>query len=102
MISIAIRKVTHMKKSIMIVSLALNLILMVALIAGVAYTRQTLLEMESLCAKAESARLRHYVSILEGDSEDKIESVTNRMRNAIKDNEEGRPSVKAPDWCWRP
>ena len=86
----------------MIVSLALNLILMVALVLGVVYTRQALLDMESLCAEAESARLIHYISILEGDSEDRIESVTSRMSNAIKDNEEGRPSVKAPNWCWRP
>ncbi len=86
----------------MIVSLALNLILAVCLILGVASTRQTLLDMESLCAEAESARLKHYVSILESDREDRIEDVTSRISNAIKDNEEGRPSVKAPDWCWRP
>jgi hypothetical protein len=91
-----------MKKSIMIVSLALNLILVVALIAGVAYTRRTLLEMESLCAKAESARLGNYISVLESDREDNIEYVTRSMSYAIKDNEEGSPSVKAPDWCWRP
>jgi len=91
-----------MKKAIIIVSLSLNPILVVALVLGVAYTRQTLLDMESLCAEAESARLRHYVSILDGGREARIESVTSRMSNAIKDNEEGRPSVKAPDWCWRP
>ena len=86
----------------MIVSLALNLILLVALIASVAYARRALLDMESLCAEAESGRLKHYVSILESDREDRIDYVTSRMSNAIKDNEEGRPSVRAPDWCWRP
>ena len=94
-----------MKKSIMIVSLAMNLLLvvaLVALVASVAYTRHTLLEMESLCAKAESARLQNYISILESDREDKIKYVTRSMSYAIKDNEEGSPSVKAPDWCWRP
>ncbi len=91
-----------MKKSIMIVSLALNVVFVAALIAGVGSVRRTMLDMESLCAEAESARLRGYVSILESDREDRIEDVTRRMRNAIKDNEEGRPSVKAPGWCWRP
>ena len=90
-----------MKKSIMIVSLALNLILLIALIASVAYARRALLDMESLCAKAESARLKDYISVLESDREDKTEYVTRSMSYAIKDNEEGSPSVKAPDWCWR-
>ncbi|MBN2128248.1 MAG: hypothetical protein JW741_02085 [Sedimentisphaerales bacterium] len=91
-----------MKKSIMIVPLALNVVFVVGLIAGVACARRTMLDMESLCAEAESARLISYVSILESDREDKIKHVTFLMSNAIKDNEEGRPSVKAPGWCWRP
>jgi len=91
-----------MKNRMLTISLLLNLILVAALFTGLAYTHRTLLQMESLCAEAESARLGTYVSILESDREDRIESVTSRMSNAIKDNEEGWPSVKAPDWCWRP
>jgi hypothetical protein len=90
----------HMRKSVLIVLIALNLIFAVAMIAGVAYTRRILLNMESLCAEAESARLKSYITVLKSDRENRIEYVTNLMRNAIKDNEEGRPSVKAPGWCW--
>lgn len=90
----------NMRKSVLIVSITLNLILAAAMIAGVTYTRRILLDMESLCAEAESARLKSCLSVLESDRENRIEYVTNLMRNAIKDNEEGRPSVKAPGWCW--
>jgi len=82
--------------------LLLNLILVAALFTGLAYTRRTLLQMESLAAEAESSRLKGYLNVLKSDREDRIEYVTTHMRYAIEDNEEGRPSVKAPDWCWRP
>jgi len=80
--------------------LLLNLILVAVLFTGLAYTRRTLLQMESLAAEAESSRLKGYLNVLKSDRDDKIGYVTELMRLAIKDNEEGWPSVKAPDWCW--
>ena len=72
------------------------------MIAGVVYTRKTLLQMESLSAEAESARLKGYLLVMESDREGKIEYMTDLMRARIKDNDEGRPSVTAPDWCRLP
>ena len=89
---------TTMKTTTLMISLVLNVLLATGLIAGLTYTRKTLRSMESLCAEAEAAKLRGYVAVLESDRADKCKYVTNLMRNVIKDDENGWPSVKAPSW----
>ena len=76
-----------MKKAILIISLALNVVLIAALVAGRAYVRQKGFETAALHAEAEGNLSRLYLGILESDREDKIAHLTERIKECIRNAE---------------
>jgi len=86
-------------KVMLIISLALNVLLVVALLAGRTCVRKKGFETAALHAEAEANLSKLYLSILESDREDKIEHLTTRMKECIKNAENAETTMKqAANW----
>jgi sensor histidine kinase regulating citrate/malate metabolism len=83
-----------MRKTILIISLVLNVLLAAALVIGRTQVREEAFEIAALHAEAEANLTRLYLGILESDREDKIAHLTERMKECIKNAEDAQTTTK--------